>query len=102
MIEPELLRQRIWDNKRFLGIAGILSFVVISGLFIINQQYNESYNLSEYLKRPIDSNSPIAQEINPDRLFDSGNGVTGILGEIQVNLEKFLISPTYDTILKFQ
>ena len=101
MIVPELVRQKIWSNKRFAVIAGILSICGIFG-FVIATQYGGSPNLNEFIGQVSDSNSQIAREINSNWLNVENSEVTGMISEANIALEKFVISPTYETLLKFQ
>ena len=101
MIVPELVRQQIWSNKRFAVIAGILSICCVFG-FVIATQYGGSHNLNGFIGSIPDSNSQIAREINSNWLSEENNEVTGMISEANTTLEKFVISPTYETLLKFQ
>ncbi|MDX1441806.1 MAG: hypothetical protein R3237_05050 [Nitrosopumilaceae archaeon] len=101
MIVPELVRQKIWNNKKVAVIAGILSISGIFG-FVIALQYGGSYNLDEFIGPISDSNSQIAREINSNWLNIENDEVTGMISEVNTTLEKFVISPTYETLLKFQ
>lgn len=98
---PELVKQKIWNNKRYAIIAAILSTLPIFG-FVILGQYGVSENLTEYISTFSDSNSYLTNEINSDRLFEENNEITGIYTEVKSTLDQFLIAPTYDTLMKFQ
>lgn len=97
---PELVKEKIWKNKKYALIAGILSISPIFG-FVIIQQFGLYENLTEFINTGYDSNSNLTREINSDRLFGN-NDVAGIFSETKNILEDFLIHPTYNTIMKFQ
>lgn len=98
---PELVKQKIWNNKRYAIIAAIFSILPIFG-FVILQQFGVSGNLTEFISTFTDSNSYLTSEINSDRLFGENSEITGIYTEAKSTLDQFLIDPTYDTLMKFQ